>query len=369
MDRINRTWQVRDYREGDEHQILQLRKVVFGDVDPIRLALSTWYWQFRDNPAGKAFCCLAEDDGKIVGQYVVIPTRVNFYGKEVRFALSCDTMTHPDYRKQGMFVTLAKTLYRSLESKHNITTVWGFPNDISLPGFTRRLNWNVLSVFPLRILPIRPLEMIRSHMSFLYRKESKDTSYKISHKPRHKISLADLPITNRLKELTIEPVEKFDASFDELWHQYKDTAPVMQIRDSMYLNWRYLDIPAFDYRPFSIKWKGKTSGYMVIRLADLMGHMCGVLVDLFPFPVVDDTVSEHLVQFARDYCKAHRAEFLTCLMSFAQTDFWKKVGLRKIPEWLNPRKWYLGCRYLEKDKQYLEDIRHWYVTYGDTDII
>jgi hypothetical protein len=42
---MNRTWRIRPYREGDEHQIVQLRKTVFGDVDAVRLNISTWNWR------------------------------------------------------------------------------------------------------------------------------------------------------------------------------------------------------------------------------------------------------------------------------------------------------------------------------------
>jgi len=353
MDRINRTWQIREYREGDEHQILQLRRIIFGDVDTVRLKLSTWYWQFRDNPAGKAICLLAEDDGVVVGQYAIIPTRFKFFGKKITFALSCDTMIHPAYRKWGLFTALASELYNSLESDYGITTIWGFPNAASLPGFTRRLEWNLLAVFPLWILPIRPFEMIRSHIPFLYRKPSEFQAYESRQNIRPITGLSFEPGTRVIPDLTINSIERFDESFDELWNTHHDLAPVMQIRESIYLNWRYLEVPDFGYRPFAIKWKGRISGYLVIRLVEMMGHFFGVIVDIFPFPVVDYHKTEYLVRFARDYCKAHGAEFLTCLLPLADQNFLKKAGFKKVPEWMNPRKWYFGCRCPEEDKSLL----------------
>ena len=369
MDLIDRNWHIREYRQGDEHQIIQLRHKVFGDVDPVRLELSTWYWQFRDNPAGQAFCFLADDKGKIVGQYAVIPTRFNVFGEKRILALSCDTMTHPAYRRQGMFVELAKALYHFLESRHAITTIWGFPNEISLSGFTQRLGWNLLAAYPLRILPLRPLEMIRSHVPLICHRLSGRSKFKLKSKIRNNLRRTAIPITRSIPGLTIEPIEKFDESFDELWEIHQNLFPVTQIRDSVYLNWRYLGMPAFDYRPFAVKWKGRVSGYLIIRLTDLIGHFCGILVDLFPFPIVDRTVTQSLLDFARSYCKSQNAEFLTCLLPFADNAFLNKAGFRKIPEWLNPKKWYLGCRYLGKDKKRFAQSDRWYVTYGDTDVV
>jgi len=84
---MTHTFQIRHYREGDEDQILNLRQRVFGNLDPMRLRSSTWRWQFRHNPAGKALCALAEDHGRIVGQYAVIPTVFPFWEK--RLFLPC----------------------------------------------------------------------------------------------------------------------------------------------------------------------------------------------------------------------------------------------------------------------------------------
>ena len=112
-----RLWKTRSYVPGDVDGILALRRAVFGDLDRVRLKPEIWRWQFVDNPAGAGYVRLAERDGAIVGQYAAIPTRFRLntgVGEERTFAMSCDTMTHPDYQRQGMFVTLAQELYAEL---------------------------------------------------------------------------------------------------------------------------------------------------------------------------------------------------------------------------------------------------------------
>ena len=71
-------------------------------------------------------------------------------------------MTHPDYQKQGIFVTLARDLYDDLAARHGVTTVWGFPNDASHPGFVGKLGWFDVHVFPLRVKPIRSGRVLQS---------------------------------------------------------------------------------------------------------------------------------------------------------------------------------------------------------------
>jgi len=352
------------YQEGDEKQILRLRHLVFGDLDPIRISSSAWKWQFLKNPAGKAFCCLAKEKGIVVGQYAAIPTRFLVQGQETLLAFSCDTMVHPAYRKQGIFVRLARDLYRWMESECHISTVWGFPNKVSLPGFTKHLGWNMLTVFPLRVIPIRPFSTLKSHFQLPNRAKS-PPSYNRKNPAFMKMDETG----EKPPRLQIEPITHFGTDFDELWNRNKTLAPVMQVRDSIYLNWRYLGLPAFGYRPFAIKWQGRLIGYMVMRLMNLRGHYFGAMADLFPFPMGDDTITSYLFRFARDYCKGYGAEFLTCLLSQANSRFLKKAGFISVPARLNPKRWYFACRYGDENKPIFGSIDQWYITYGDTDIV
>src|SRR5262245_25021005 len=108
-----RLWTSRDSRPSDVDGILALRRACFGEADAARLQPAIWRWQFVDNPAGAGYVRLADHDGAVVGQYAAIPTRFQVNGNgaapgERTFAMSCDTMTHPGYQKQGIFVTLAQ---------------------------------------------------------------------------------------------------------------------------------------------------------------------------------------------------------------------------------------------------------------------
>ncbi len=361
MNHADRKWRIRPYQKGDEQQILLLRRIVFGDIDPVRLKPSTWRWQFKDNPAGEALCLLAEDKGTIVGQYAAIPTRFIVNGAEAVFAMSCDTMVHPDYRGQGMFVALAGQLYRNIKSENRIAAVWGFPNDISFSGFAHKLGWNMIETFPLRISPIRPVAMISSRFPIVGRLAGASFFSKKRGPAK--------PVKQNICGLVIEQIKSFGEEFDELWNSGKDLFPVMQVRDRAYLNWRYSQIQEFDYRIFAVRRGNRLAGYMVIRLVNLMGYYFGALVDIFPFPVINNAVTKRLFCFARDYCRACNAGFLTTLLPRAKGSFMTMAGFIKIPEKINPRKWHFGYRCIDKKMPLLDRIGNWHITYGDTDII
>lgn len=348
---MTRNWHIRPYRDGDEKKILKLRQAVFGDLDPVRLKESTWEWQFQNNPSGKAVCFLAESNGEIVGQYVTIPTRFSIHGKETRLAFSCDTMIHPEYRRQGMFYALAREVYDHLETQHNINRVWGFPNNQSLPGFTKKLGWRMLPTIPLMVMPIRPLSMIFN--SF----------WPGGIKPGVKRRLA--PFTSPFT--SINPIENFDEAFDALWQKHSTIAPVIQIRDRRYLQWRYLSVPEFGYRPFAVLRDGRMLGYLVIRMMALKGRTFGVLLDVFPFPMGSGSIIHEIFSFSRRYVKAHGGDFLTCLLPQRDVGILKRAGFRKVPEIINPKTWRIGHRCTGKGLS--ENLDDWHVTYGDTDVV
>ena len=78
-----------------------------------------------------------------VAYYGVVPVLVSINGTPVLAAQSCDTMTHPDFRKKGLFTELA-TLTFELAKKEGIHFVFGFPNQNSYHGLVEKLEFTHL---------------------------------------------------------------------------------------------------------------------------------------------------------------------------------------------------------------------------------
>jgi hypothetical protein len=356
---MTQNWHIRPYRDGDEKQILKLRRAVFGDLDPVRLKESTWQWQFQENPSGRAVCFLAESAGKIVGQYVTIPTRFSIHGKEILTAFSCDTMIHPEYRRQGMFSALARKNYDFLASDRNIHLVWGFPNDKSQPGFVGKLDWRMMPIIPLMVMPLKPIAMVYRSFPVLNKLMPPP---QIQQKPD-----PDFDFSAHAPGLIMDPVSSFGSTFDTLWQNNRSMAPVVQVRDSAYLQWRYLSVPEFAYRPFAIRRHGTLVGYVVMRMMVLNGRRFGVLVDLFPFPMKPDSALQTVFSFAKHYAKHHGGDFLTCILPRKRMGILKSAGFRMVPEIINPKTWRLG--YLKTGDGPWGNLDDWHVTYGDTDVV
>ncbi len=78
--------------------------------------------------------------GEVGAYYGVFPLKINIDGVEYLVGQSGDTMTGTNHRKRGLFTSLAKETYQLCEEL-KMAFVFGFPNDNSLPGFERKLDW------------------------------------------------------------------------------------------------------------------------------------------------------------------------------------------------------------------------------------
>ena len=135
---------IADYKPGDEIEILKLFKTSFKK----ELSLNFWNWRFLNNPAGEVMIKLMWDGNTLAGHYAVSPVELIINGEVQLSALSMTTMTHPEYGGRGIFTTLAESLYCDIKEKHNVSSVWGFPNSNSHYGFIKNLKWKDLNVIP-----------------------------------------------------------------------------------------------------------------------------------------------------------------------------------------------------------------------------
>ena len=357
-----RAWVTRDYTPADASGILALRQAAFGDVDPARLLPEIWRWQFVDNPAGPGWVRLADHDGRIVGQYAAIPTRFRTRGQgEAILAMSCDTMTHPDYQRQGMFVTLANELYTDLE-RRGVPTVWGFPNAASRPGFVGKLRWFDVHEFPTWVKPLRSRYVLKRWVRWGPLATALGA---VGDAAFHAVA----PRPREARRATIRPITVFDGRFDELWARHRDLAPLIQVRDAAFLTWRFLAAPVFRYEPFEIVVDGRLEGYLVLRVLTLFDLPFGALVDLFPCPVVDDEVTREILGFAQRHVTTRGAAFLTAMLPPRHERHLRSFGFLRTPRSLNPRHWFLGCRAAPAEEGFFRAVENWYITYGDSDII
>jgi hypothetical protein len=138
-------WYPNKFKEGADKEIVSLME---SDIQlrgsQAVFSLDLWNWKYKKNNAGFfpnwILLARSRQDNSIGGHYTAIPVKILAKDKVLLAAQSVDTITHIDFRKQGIFTGLAELCYKEME-KDGIDIIIGYPNDNSFPGFVKKLNW------------------------------------------------------------------------------------------------------------------------------------------------------------------------------------------------------------------------------------
>jgi len=117
---------------------------LFNDCFHRSLDSKLWEWAYLKNPYGSPIVALAFDKDELVGHYALIPiTLANMVNETVNAYLSMTTMIKRSYLRLDLFRSLAEITYEVAFRKNKSPIVYGYPNNKSAPGFSKRLAWKV----------------------------------------------------------------------------------------------------------------------------------------------------------------------------------------------------------------------------------
>jgi GNAT superfamily N-acetyltransferase len=362
---MERKWSTRGYSPGDEDGILALWRTVFPDGESGRADPGYWYWQFRDPPAGSARIQLAVVDDLIVGQYAVIPMSMQVRGEAILGTLSLDTMTHPEYRRQGMFTTLASELYAELR-RTGFPLTYGFPNENSIGGFVRKLQWTHVCSLPVYVKPLRPDAIVDSVLA--------NPLLNAVARPFARLGAAIVSRPARIPDearTNLRWLDQFDARADELWQEAYDRSKIALTRSAAFLNWRYFLNPVRDYRAVSYEEGGQLVAYAVIRCMDQFGLRGGMITDLVGQPGRDDAL-EAVLTAVEEHSAQEEMDVIASLVHGDRraARLLKRNGFLPVPKRAF-KEWCFGVRVNNDtvDDPLIADADNWYLTFGDTDVI
>jgi GNAT superfamily N-acetyltransferase len=299
---MERKWSMRAYKEGNEEGILELWKAVHPEREFDREKwLRWWQWMYKDNPAGPGRIWLAEHDGKTVGQYAIVPVKVKVGNETPLGSQSLDTMTHPDYRRQKMFETLAKKVYDEAE-EDGIHIVYGFPNKFSYPGFVKKLNWFDIATMQVMLKPLNWRNAIKLKVKnkFLQAVLAMGASL-VFNKVFFRTQKPPF-----VESLNVNQVTSFDDRVNDLWGKISSQYHIMIVRDKHYLNWRY-GAPGADYLTFVAKKGNEIQGYLVLKHKIQSGVKVTWIVDMV---AQSEEIMYCLVSKAIDDCQQKKVDLI-----------------------------------------------------------
>jgi hypothetical protein len=135
--------------ENEFDKLIPLMQDCFG----MNVNIEYFKWKFLENPAGSFIGFVAEHKktSKISAYYGVIPEKYSHNKQELILFQSCDTMTHSEHRRKGLFKKLATICYEYLDKNQNLN-VFGFGGETSTPGFIK-MGWEIHSHFKILFIP------------------------------------------------------------------------------------------------------------------------------------------------------------------------------------------------------------------------
>ena len=113
-------------------------------------------WQYLEHLGGPYLAIAHDGSGPVDGggaMYAAFPTQFRVDGSTHTVIQSFETSTLPDYRGRGLFVRLAEVVYEGAAAD-GVAGVYGFPNDASVSGFSKRLSWTIMDPLPMMARPI-----------------------------------------------------------------------------------------------------------------------------------------------------------------------------------------------------------------------
>lgn len=242
----------RPYAAGDEAGILELWRKAFGK----EMRPGLWAWKYRDCPfAVEIGLCRCEEDGEVVVSFGGIAFRGSLDGKEIRMTHLVDIMSHPLYRKTGLFVHTAEAFFACFAGPSKTSLYYGFPGKIHFDIGQKYLQY-------------RPLPAGVSYWS---------------------ARTGDIEERKTRSRGRLERIVAADRRIDALWHEREAGYPLSVRRDSVFLTWRFSAHPfnAYEIWGYRTAFRSRLRGYAVLSLGE--DGKKAKLLDLLLPPSVEDS--------------------------------------------------------------------------------
>ncbi|HIC90415.1 MAG TPA: GNAT family N-acetyltransferase [Anaerolineae bacterium] len=260
----DRVWDVVRYDLQNEVHLEKVRAFVSRrDLYHFPDGNAHFEWMYLNNPAGLAHLFVGEDrtNGNMAGMTGYFPWPMVWHGQQLAATQNADIAVDPAYRRQGMFVTMARrAIHEGGLAEAGVALVFGFPNEAAVRGH-RRLQ--AIEVGPVETW-WRPLDV----RSLLIQLMPKPLATIVGTLANPFLSL--LPGTRQRSPegYHCHPITHFDDRFDGLWQRVQSSLAdrLTVVRNARYLNWKYFEDPAAEFVVLVCEQGDVLHGYLVTHV-------------------------------------------------------------------------------------------------------
>lgn len=164
--------------------------------------------------------------------------------------------------------------------------------------------------------------------------------------------------------LRVAEIDRFDASFDELFARVAPRFDVIVVRDSAYLNWKFVDRPFGRFTLLAAHdGDGRLLGYAVFKCSGSGSDRTGTILDVLADP--DSGAFPALIEAAVDAMRADHAAQVSIACSYPPfTEALQQLGFLRGRQ---PLGFMIQGWEGRIDPGWSKSARHWYLTYSDAD--
>lgn len=299
----------------------QIRRL-FCCVFAREMSEATFERRFMCTPKGYSYHGLMLHDDRIVGSFTAIPYRYRYFGKEVVFALSVDTMIDSNYRGDKTRLPKMANLVYEMLLKDDIPFIYGFPNEYYYNHEKRILGTKDIGKLNYYILP-RNIGSVLGKLRFL----------------------------NSLSRIVCSAFLKF---------------PAIKFADKMVYNIEKIDDEAFQKHRYD-------DSYITVRFSS--GTKCvyrsyieeknvQTLYILDVSPLTPNAFKETVKYIYEERAKS------TDIMIYVGSLSFKPYGLVKVPDSMEPQKIRMTGKILNHDvvNESVLDLKNWAVNISNFDV-
>ncbi len=277
------TYRYFDFRREDCNVLIDL----FEKVWKSRSLRERWHWEYIENPRSEAIRVLvAEDQGKIAGYTTRLPFELKIQETIFPFYFSVNSMVDPDYGRRGIMQSLYQKAAESMPLLYS-------------KGTTAPMYRLLIKIGYEKVEPNNYMVRINSPVRWLLWRLGL-YAVKTPKEPE-----ADL-IADGFARVT-----QFGKEFDEFWRDVSGQYPGIIVKDSDYMNWRYLAIPHKTYEPFYRIDGGKIVSTVVFNVKG----KTGTIVDIIWRPDHADEPGR-TIHFISRYAKARGLVKTVCWATY-----------------------------------------------------
>jgi GNAT superfamily N-acetyltransferase len=366
---MTRAWYPTLYTDEDLEEL-----VAFSQRQPGKAsAITADYirWQRSANPAGLAQVALAKDEesGKIIGVVCVVPLRIKVRDKVQLGSQTLYGLVHPDWRGQGVFTNLSRFCYQRARSC-GVQFSYGFPNPNSYGPMVHRLGWLDIGEAELFIHPVSIDRLTTRRLGHGLLQRVVSTIGRAGGP----LLFRPQPLAPGASQVAVAEVDTQDGALDDFWRRVREKYPVMLVRDTSFLHWRYTKPPARTYRVLTGRRNGTVIAIAVLRTTLVERIPCGMIVDFLVEPTERGrTAGEVLLRQTLDRFQHDDVDLIGCLMSpgAEETALLRSQGYLACLGWFQPRPFPVVLLTDENTpaRAVLCEFRSWFVTMGDYDAV